>query len=52
MQPRLFPLTLMNYWEFIDGAENLWSQAPTCQKAWAYLPKLVEQLAASIDAND
>ena len=51
-QPKLFPLALMNYWVFIDGAEHLWSQAPTRQEAWAYLPKLVEKLAASIDAND
>ena len=51
-QPKLFPLALMNYWVFIDGAEHLWSQAPTRQEAWAYLPQLVEKLAASIDAND
>lgn len=51
-QPDLFPLALMAYWVFIDGAEHLWKAAPTREAAWAYLPKLAAKIAANLDAND
>jgi homoserine O-acetyltransferase len=51
-QPRNFPLALMAFWVFVDGAEHLWSVAPTRELSWSYLPNLAKKIAANLDAND
>lgn len=51
-QPQNFPLALMGYWVFVDGAHHLWRLAPTREASLAYLPELAKKLAAKIDAND
>jgi len=51
-QPRNFPLALMAFWVFVDGAEHLWNVAPTRERSWSYLPDLAKKIAANLDAND
>lgn len=51
-QPRNFPLAVMAYWVFLDGAGHLWDVAPTRERSFQYLPQVAKQVVQNLDAND
>lgn len=51
-QPRNFPLAVMAYWVFLDGAGHLWDVAPTRERSFQYLPQVAKQVAQNLDPND
>jgi homoserine O-acetyltransferase len=51
-QPRNFPLALMGYLVFLDGAGHLGEVAPTRERSFQYLPEVAKRLAPNLDANN
>ncbi len=50
--PRNYPLAVMAYFVFLDGAGHLWDVAPTRERSFQYLPEAARRVTQTLDAND